>query len=53
MIYTEHEFANKLNDVSISEYIPIWNRNTGSQQRTYPIKKENTTKDKKIEKNKK
>ena len=27
MIYTEHELAKKLQDVSINEYNPIWNKN--------------------------
>jgi type IV secretion system protein VirD4 len=26
MIYTEHELANKLKDVSVNEYKPIWNK---------------------------
>ena len=27
MIYTEHELASKLEDNSVTEYNPIWNKN--------------------------
>ena len=32
MIYTEHELAKNLEDVSISKYTPIWNKNMGSKK---------------------
>ncbi len=49
MIYTEHELAKKLQDVSINEYNPIWNKNDSKKSRIIfknKIKKEEKSKEK-------
>ena len=48
MIYTEHELAKKLQDVSINEYNPIWNKNDSKKSRIIfknEIKKEEKNKE--------
>lgn len=50
MIYTEHELAKNLEDVSISKYAPIWNKNMGSKKIIQASLKENVKENTKIEK---
>lgn len=48
MIYTEHELAKKLQDISINEYNPIWNKNDSKKSRIIfknEIKKEEKNKE--------
>jgi len=41
MIYTEHELAKKLTDISINEYIPTWNKNQIAKKVNQTVSKEN------------
>lgn len=49
MVYTEHELAKKLKDVSISEYKPNWNKQENPKQVIPAIPKEEPKKQEKIE----
>jgi len=49
MVYTEHELAKKLKDVSISEYKPNWNKQETPKQVIQAISKEEPKKQEKIE----
>lgn len=49
MVYTEHELAKKLKDVSISEYKPNWNKQETPKQVIQAIPKEEPKKQEKIE----
>lgn len=49
MVYTEHELAKKLKDVSISEYKPNWNKQEIPKQVIQTVKKEKIDKQEKIE----
>lgn len=53
MIYTEHEFANDLKDVSVMKYIPNWNKQTTPKKVITNAKKiaEIKPKKRKIQKN--
>lgn len=50
MVYTEHELAKKLKDVSISEYKPNWNKQEIPKQVIQTVTKEEPKKQEKIEK---
>ena len=49
MVYTEHELAKKLKDVSISEYKPNWNKQETPKQVIQAVQKEEPKKQEKIE----
>lgn len=49
MVYTEHELAKKLKDVSISEYKPNWNKQETPKQVIQTVPKEEPKKQEKIE----
>ena len=49
MVYTEHELAKKLKDVSISKYKPNWNKQENPKQVIPAIPKEEPKKQEKIE----
>lgn len=49
MVYTEHELAKKLKDVSINEYKPNWNKQETPKQVIQAIPKEEPKKQEKIE----
>lgn len=49
MVYTEHELAKKLKDVSISEYKPNWNKQEIPKQVIQTVPKEEPKKQEKIE----
>lgn len=49
MVYTEHELAKKLKDVSISEYKPNWNKQETPKQVIQSVQKEEPKKQEKIE----
>mgnify|MGYP005757159135 FL=1 len=49
MVYTEHELAKKLKDVSISEYKPNWNKQETPKQVIQAVPKEEPKKQEKIE----
>ena len=48
MIYTEHSLAKKLQDVSVNEYNPNWNKPKVEKQLIKPISKEKPKKEEKI-----
>lgn len=49
MVYTEHELAKKLKDVSISEYKPNWNKQEIQKQVIQTVPKQEPKKQEKIE----
>ena len=49
IVYTEHELAKKLKDVSISEYKPNWNKQEIPKQVIQTVTKEEPKKQEKIE----
>ena len=49
MVYTEHELAKKLKDVSINEYKPNWNKQETPKQVIQAVPKEEPKKQEKIE----
>lgn len=51
MVYTEHELAKKLKDVSISEYKPNWNKQETPKQVIQIVTKDEPVKQEQIEDN--
>lgn len=49
MIYTEHELAKKLQDVSVSSYKPNWNKKEIPKKIVSDIPKEDVTKKEEIQ----
>lgn len=45
MIYTEHELASKLKDISVANYCPDWNKNNPILEPVYIVRKEITPKE--------
>lgn len=51
MIYTEHELAKKLQDVSVSEYKPDWNKNNAVKNVVKEVSKNENNKIENIQEN--